>query len=112
MYAIIINAVAVIAGSAIGALARKGIREKYITVLNTAMGLAALVLGVNVAMANMQESDYPVLFIICLAVGGLLGTMLRLDQHMERATKKVSAAPIWQKVSLQECCSAAWEHSL
>ena len=90
MYAIIINAVAVIAGSAIGALARKGIREKYITVLNTAMGLAALVLGVNVAMANMQESDYPVLFIICLAVGGLLGTMLRLDQHMERATKKVS----------------------
>lgn len=90
MYAIIINAVAVIAGSAIGALARKGIREKYITVLNTAMGLATLVLGVNVAMANMQESDYPVLFIICLAVGGLLGTMLRLDQHMERATKKVS----------------------
>lgn len=43
MYAIIINAIAVIVGSAIGALFRKGIREKYITVLNTAMGLCALI---------------------------------------------------------------------
>ncbi len=90
MYAIIINAVAVVAGSAIGAIARKGIREKYITVLNTAMGLAALVLGVNVAMSNMIKSNYPVLFIFCLALGGIIGTMLRLDQRMERATAKVS----------------------
>lgn len=90
MYAIILNAVAVVVGSAVGALARKGIREKYITVLNTAMGLAALVLGVNVAMTNMQKSQYPVLFIFCLAVGGLVGTVFRFDQHMERATKHVS----------------------
>ena len=55
MYAIVINAVAVIVGSAIGAMARKGIKDKYISVLNTAMGLAALVLGVNVAMENMQN---------------------------------------------------------
>lgn len=90
MYAIIINALAVVAGCAIGALARRGIRQKYITVLNTAMGLAALVLGVNVAMTNMQKSQYPVLFIFCLALGGLIGTLLRLDQRMERATARVS----------------------
>ncbi len=90
MVAVIINAVAVVVGSAIGALARKGIREKYFTVLNTAMGLAALVLGVNVAMPNMAESELPVLFIFCLALGGLLGTYLRLDQRMDNATKKVS----------------------
>ena len=86
MLAILINAVAIILGSAIGALARKGIREKYIQVLNTAMGLAALVLGVNVAMNNMSKSEYPVLFIFCLSFGGLLGTLLRLDQRMEKAT--------------------------
>ncbi len=90
MYAIIINALAVVAGCAIGALARRGIRQKYITVLNTAMGLAALVLGVNVAMTNMQKSQYPVLFIFCLALGGLIGTLLRLDQRMDRATARVS----------------------
>ena len=86
MLAILINAVAIILGSAIGALARKGIREKYINVLNTAMGLAALVPGVNVAMNNMSKSEYPVLFIFCLSLGGLLGTLLRLDQRMEKAT--------------------------
>lgn len=90
MLYILINALAVIFGCAIGALARKGIREKYIIVLNTAMGLAALVLGVNVAIANMQKSQFPVLFIFCLALGGLIGTMLRLDQRMDRATARVS----------------------
>ena len=82
MIAIFFNVIAVIVGSAIGALAKRGISEKYITVLNTAMGLAALVLGINVAMSNMAKSQLPVLFIFCLSFGGLLGTMLRLDQRM------------------------------
>lgn len=37
MYAIIINAVAIIIGSSIGALFQRGISEKYVNVLNTAM---------------------------------------------------------------------------
>ncbi|EJX07443.1 transport protein [gut metagenome] len=90
MIAITINAITVILGSAIGALARKGIHEKYITVMNTAMGLAALVLGINVAMTNMQKTAYPVLFIFCLSLGGLLGTLLKLDQRMDRAMSRLS----------------------
>ena len=90
MFAITLNAIAVIIGSAIGALARKGIPEKYINVLNTAMGLAAIVLGSNVAMINMQKSAYPVLFIFCLAFGGLAGTVLQLDQHMDWAMARLS----------------------
>ena len=106
MYAIIINAVAVIAGSAIGWLARKGIREKYITVLNTAMGLAALVLGINVAMSNMQKSKYPVLFIFCLSLGGLIGTMLHLDQRMENATRRMSSSNLAEGITTAVllCC--------
>ena len=88
MIYICLNAVAVIVGSLIGAIAKKGIREKYITVMNTAMGLAALVLGANVAMENMRSSNYPVLFIVCLSIGGLIGTALRFDQRMERATSR------------------------
>lgn len=88
MIYIILNAFAVIGGSIIGAIAKKGIREKYITVMNTAMGLAALTLGINVAIENMKASAYPILFIICLSVGGLIGTALRLDQRMENATKR------------------------
>lgn len=106
MYAIIINALAVIIGSAIGALARKGIRQKYITVMNTAMGLAALVLGINVAMEHMQKTHYPVLFIFSLSIGGLIGTMLKLDQRMDNATRKISKTNLSEGITTAVliCC--------
>ena len=86
MYAIIINAIAVVLGSAIGALFKRGISEKYINVLNTAMGLCALALGMNVAIDSMQKTHYPALFIFCLSIGGLVGTVCKMDQRMEKAT--------------------------
>lgn len=106
MFAIIINAVAVVVGSAIGALFCKSISEKYINVLNTAMGLCALVLGVNVAIENMQKTQYPVLFIFCLSMGGLLGTVLKLDQRMESTTRKMSSSNLSQGITTAVllCC--------
>lgn len=106
MFAIIINAIAVVVGSAIGALFRKSISEKYINVLNTAMGLCALVLGVNVAIENMQKTQYPVLFIFCLSMGGLLGTVLKLDQRMESTTRKMSSSNLSQGITTAVllCC--------
>lgn len=106
MYAIIINAIAVIVGSAIGALFRKGISEKYISVLNTAMGLCAIVLGVNVAIASMVKTHYPVLFIFCLSIGGLIGTILKLDQHMDKATRRISESNLAEGITtgVLFCC--------
>lgn len=106
MFAIIINAVAVVVGSAIGALFRKSISEKYINVLNTAMGLCALILGVNVAIENMQKTQYPVLFIFCLSMGGLLGTVLKFDQRMESTTRKMSSSNLSQGITTAVllCC--------
>ncbi len=106
MYAIIINAIAVIAGSAIGALFRKGISEKYINVLNTAMGLCALVLGMNVAIQSMQKTTYPALFIFCLSIGALVGTVLKLDQRMEKATQRISTSNLAEGITtgILLCC--------
>ncbi|MCQ2266605.1 MAG: DUF554 domain-containing protein [Bacteroidaceae bacterium] len=87
MFAIFLNFLAVAIGSLIGAIAKRGIREKYLTVMNTAMGLCALVLGINVAMANMQRTAMPVLFICCMSLGGLIGTWLKLDYHIEQLTR-------------------------
>lgn len=87
MFAIFLNFLAVVIGSLIGAIAKRGIREKYLTVMNTAMGLCALILGVNVAMTNMQKTEIPVLFICCMCMGGLLGTWLRIDQRIDSLTK-------------------------
>ncbi len=106
MYAIIINAIAVIVGSAIGALFKRGIKEKYITVLNTAMGLCAIALGLNVAIESMQKTHYPALFIFCLSIGGLAGTLLKMDQRMERATRRISTTNLSEGIttSILLCC--------
>lgn len=47
--------------------------------LYNAMGLAAFVLGINAVVNNLPKSDYPVLFIVSLALGSLLGTILNLE---------------------------------
>ena len=43
------------------------------------MFLSATVLGISTSVNNMPKSEYPVLFIFSLAVGGLLGSMMNLD---------------------------------
>ena len=106
MYAIIINAVAIIVGSAIGALFKRGISEKYVNVLNSAMGLCAIALGMNVAIDSMQKTQYPVLFIFCLSLGGLTGTLLKMDQRMERATRRISTTNLAEGITtaILLCC--------
>lgn len=106
MYAIIINAIAVVLGSAIGALFKRGISEKYINVLNTAMGLCALALGMNVAIDSMQKTHYPALFIFCLSIGGLVGTVCKMDQRMEKATRRISSTNLAEGITtgILLCC--------
>lgn len=88
MLGTIINTCAIIVGSSFGSIAGRGIGEKYKKVLFDALGLCCLVLGMNASLPNMQKSEYPVLFIVSLAIGGLIGTWLDLDGLMKRATPK------------------------
>lgn len=88
-FPIVLNGIAVVVGTIIGAIARKGIRRKYITVLNTAMGLCALTLGINVAMGYMAKSQIPVLFLFCMTFGGLIGTVLKFDKRMKNISERL-----------------------
>lgn len=85
-----VNVSTILLGSIIGSILKKGVGEKQQNALFTAMGLAATGLGINSIVQNMPKSNYPVLFIICLALGSLLGTYLDLDQKFKDATQKFS----------------------
>ena len=52
----IINTIAIVAGSILGALLRKGIKPKYQDTLFCAMGLAALVIGMKAAITYLPQS--------------------------------------------------------
>ena len=71
MIGTIVNTACIVAGSVIGSVARRAIKEKYQMALYNAMGLAAFVLGINAVVNNLPKSDYPVLFIVSLALGSL-----------------------------------------
>ncbi|MCR5002795.1 MAG: DUF554 domain-containing protein [Bacteroidales bacterium] len=84
MLGTITNTVCIIVGTIAGTLLKKGLGEKYREVLYNAMGLASLVLGANAFVANMPHSEFPVLFILSLSLGGIVGTWLDLDGRVTR----------------------------
>lgn len=85
MLGTIVNTTTILIGATFGALVRTGIGEKYKKVLFDGLGLCCLVLGANASLPNMAKSEFPVLFILSLAIGGLIGTRLDLAGRIDRA---------------------------
>lgn len=99
MIGTIVNTGTILAGSVLGSVLRKGIKEKYQDALYTAMGLAAVGLGINAVVTNMGKSNYPVLFIVSLAIGSLIGTVLDIDARFQGMVGKHSKSRLGQGLS-------------
>lgn len=83
------NVCAILVGTALGCLMQHGIKPLYQQALFTAMGLAALGIGLQNVVLNIRKSNYPVLFIVSLALGGLLGTMGNLAGRFQNLVNKL-----------------------
>jgi len=91
MLGTIVNTTTILVGGAFGAIVRTGIGEKYKTALFNGLGLCCLVLGMNASLPNMAKSEYPVMFILSLAIGGVIGTKLDLAGKIDRLNDKLNA---------------------
>ncbi|MEE0689413.1 MAG: DUF554 family protein, partial [Bacteroidaceae bacterium] len=83
MIGTITNVATIVVGSCLGSILKKRIRPEWQRVMFTAMGLAAMALGMNAVCRYMPQSQYPVLFIISLSIGGLAGTMMGVDSRFK-----------------------------
>ena len=90
MIGTLVNTACIIVGTLVGTFFKKGLGEKYTKALFNAMGLAALVLGVSTFTQNLPKSEFPVLFILSLALGGIVGTALDLDGRVHRLIARKS----------------------
>lgn len=99
MLGTIVNTGTILAGSLLGSVLRKGVKEKYQDALYTAMGLAAVGLGINAVVTNMGKSNYPVLFIVSLALGSLIGTVLDIDAKFQGLVGRYSRSKLGQGLS-------------
>ncbi len=92
MIGTIVNTCAIIAGTIVGTVLNRGVKEKYKEVLYNGLGLASVMIGLNAAISHMGESKFPVLFIVSLAIGGVVGTALDIDARFHRLVDKRSHA--------------------
>ena len=91
MVGTLVNTGCIIAGSVIGSVLKRGIRPKYQDSLYVAMGICSLALGVNACVRNIPNSAYPVLFIVSIALGSLIGAGLNLSDRFNRLVNRKSA---------------------
>ncbi|MFP7478535.1 DUF554 domain-containing protein [Terribacillus saccharophilus] len=99
MFGTFFNVAMIIIGSTLGTVFKKGLKDRYQTILMQAMGLAALALGVNAIVGHLPESKYSVLFIISLAIGAIVGEKLDLDTRFTNVVKKFSKSNLAEGLS-------------
>lgn len=89
-----LNTLAILVGTGIGCLLHGGIKPHYQEALYLAIGLAALGIGLENVVNNMQKSHYPVLFIVRIACGAVLGTWGNLDERFNRLVNRHSQSQL------------------
>lgn len=94
-----LNTLAILVGTGIGCLLHGGIKPRYQEVLYLAISLAALGIGLENVVNNMQKSHYPVLFIVSIAVGAVLGTWGNLDERFNRLVDRHSQSQLGRGLS-------------
>lgn len=99
MLGTIVNVCAICAGTTIGCVVKKGVKQEYQDALMNAMGLASLALGMNAVVQNLPKSEFPVLFILSIAIGSLVGYMIDISGRFERLTDRFAKAESSSKLA-------------
>ena len=83
MISAIVNTVAVIGGSCIGLLLKKGIPERFSDIMMKGLGLCTLYIGISGAL----KGENTIVLIISMVAGALIGEGLDLDEKLNRLGK-------------------------
>lgn len=88
---VIVNTVAVIAGSLIGMLVKGGLKERYQNILMSALGLSTMFIGASGALSKMlviENNSLSVqgtlMIIISLVIGALAGEFIDIEDKLEK----------------------------
>jgi len=80
MIGTLINAGAVILGSLIGLMLRKGIPQQLKDTLIKGMGLCVMLIGVQGAL----KTENVMLVILAIVIGGCIGVLLKIEKNLDR----------------------------
>jgi uncharacterized membrane protein YqgA involved in biofilm formation len=83
LFGTLVNTAAIIVGSIIGMILKGGIPRHYSETVMQGIGLAVLLIGVKGAL----KSDDLLLIIFSLAIGSVIGEMLKIEERLENLGK-------------------------
>ena len=87
MIGVVVNTVAVIIGSLIGVLCKKGIPERVSNTVMLGVGLCVIYIGVD----GMLGETNPLVAVVSIVVGAIIGTLIDIDKGLNSAGDKLSA---------------------
>ena len=85
MIGVFANTATIIIGSIIGILIKKGLSERIANVMTTATALAVVYIGID----GMLNGENTLILVLSMVIGGVIGTLLNLDGHLESLGNKI-----------------------
>lgn len=87
MIAVLVNVATVLLGSSIGIIFRNKIKESYVSAVISALALVTVLIGITSAI----ETADILCVIICMALGTIIGELIRIDDRIEGAGDFIKA---------------------
>ncbi|NUU77657.1 DUF554 family protein [Paenibacillus xylanilyticus] len=91
MLGILVNCFSIIFGSTIGAISKKFVNDGYKAILYQIIGISAVIIGISTTMDSISTSQYQVMFVIFLTVGGIIGQLINFDQMLSKIMTRFSS---------------------
>lgn len=81
----IVNAMAIIVGTLIGVLIRKGLSDKIKDTVFKGLSLCVLYIGIS----GVLKGSNTLLIIICIVIGGIIGEIIDIDKAIENLGNRI-----------------------
>ena len=87
MFAVIVNTITILIGASVGLLLRKGLPESVSDAMMKGLGLCTVFIGIQ----GMIEEEYILVLILSTIVGIVIGELLDVDGHINRAAERLTS---------------------
>jgi hypothetical protein len=77
-----VNAIVVAVGCTIGLLIKNGLADRYKETIMHGVALSVLFIGISTTLTGMFDGGEPILFIISLVLGAIIGELINIDQKL------------------------------
>ncbi|MGG4131331.1 DUF554 family protein [Paenibacillus illinoisensis] len=91
MLGILVNCFSIVFGSTLGAITKTFVNDGYKAILYQVIGISAIIIGISTTMESISTSQYQVMFVIFLTVGGIIGQLINFDQILSKIMTRFSS---------------------